>query len=93
MQPNLDVRRHPDGSLDFDFYRGRATRRRRLVRRHAFRRGVVAAGPAAKVLSLLMLVAVATVALQAFAQSGGPQGTASHVQLHGVGPADDPRQR
>ena len=33
MQPTLDIRRHGDGSIDFDFYRRRATRRRRLARR------------------------------------------------------------
>jgi hypothetical protein len=33
MQPNLDVRRHLDGSIDFDFYRRRAARRHRLARR------------------------------------------------------------
>ena len=33
MQPNLDVRRHADGSIDFDFYRRRASRRRRLSQR------------------------------------------------------------
>jgi hypothetical protein len=91
MQPSLDVRRHPDGSPDFDFYRRRAARSRRLVRQHAFRRAFVAAGPAVKVLCLLTLVAVATVALQAFAQSGGYHGAASHVT--DVDPAGDPRKR
>jgi hypothetical protein len=33
MQPTLDIRRHGDGSIDFDFYRRRAVRRRRLARR------------------------------------------------------------
>jgi hypothetical protein len=33
MQPNLDVRRHSDGSIDFDFYRRRAARQHRLARR------------------------------------------------------------
>ena len=28
MQPSLDVRRHNDGSIDFDFYRRCAARRR-----------------------------------------------------------------
>jgi len=37
MQPTLDVRRHNDGSIDFDFYRRRATRRRQLVRRLVFK--------------------------------------------------------
>jgi hypothetical protein len=33
MRPSLDVRRHHDGTIDFDFYRRRAVRRRRLARR------------------------------------------------------------
>ncbi len=33
MIQSLDIRRHPDGSIDFDFYRRRATRQRRLARR------------------------------------------------------------
>ncbi len=37
MQPNMDVRRHSDGSIDFDFYRRRAVRQRRLTRRLAVR--------------------------------------------------------
>jgi len=31
-----DVRRHPDGSIDFDFYRRRASRRRQHARRLVF---------------------------------------------------------
>jgi hypothetical protein len=31
MIKSLDIRRHPDGSIDFDFYRRRATWRRRLA--------------------------------------------------------------
>ena len=34
---NLDVRYHADGSIDFDFYRRRAARQRRIAR-HAFLR-------------------------------------------------------
>ena len=30
---NLDVRYHSDGSIDFDFYRRRAVRQRRLTQR------------------------------------------------------------
>jgi hypothetical protein len=37
MIQSLHTRRHSDGSIDFDFYRRRATRRRRLVRRLVFR--------------------------------------------------------
>jgi hypothetical protein len=33
MQPVLDMRRHADGSIDFDFYRRRAARQRRLSQR------------------------------------------------------------
>jgi hypothetical protein len=29
---NLDVRYHADGSIDFDFYRRRATRQRHIAR-------------------------------------------------------------
>jgi hypothetical protein len=31
-----DVRRHPDSSIDFDFYRRRASRRRQRARRPVF---------------------------------------------------------
>jgi hypothetical protein len=37
-----DIRRHPDGSLDFDFYRRRAARMRAKTRRHWFERHVPA---------------------------------------------------
>jgi hypothetical protein len=53
MQPTLDIRRHADGSLDFDFYRRRAKRRRRLVKRMLVARflamgaGLAAAGASA----------------------------------------------
>jgi hypothetical protein len=33
MQPSLDIRRHGDGSIDYDFYRRRAKRERRIARR------------------------------------------------------------
>jgi len=33
-----DVRRHPDGSIDFDFYRRRASRRRQRARQLVFAR-------------------------------------------------------
>jgi hypothetical protein len=32
MQPTLDIHRHSDGSIDFDFYRRRATRERRRTK-------------------------------------------------------------
>ena len=43
MQPTLDVRRHGDGSIDFDFYRRRAMRLRRLVVRMLVKRCLAAA--------------------------------------------------
>ena len=36
---NLNVRYHSDGSIDFDFYRRRATRQRGVARRAFIRRG------------------------------------------------------
>ena len=48
MQPNLEVRRHNDGSIEFDFYRRRAWRRRRLARRMIFKRCQTAIGQAAR---------------------------------------------
>ena len=33
MQPTLDIRRHGDGSIDYDFYRRRAKRQRGIARR------------------------------------------------------------
>ena len=44
MRPNLDVHRHNDGSIDFDFYRRSASRRRRLVRRVVFKYYLTAIG-------------------------------------------------
>ena len=38
MTQLLDVRRHPDGSIDFDFYRRRASRRRQRARQLVFAR-------------------------------------------------------
>ena len=48
MIQSQDIRRHPDGSIDFDFYRRRATRSRRLVRRLVFRHFLFAIGQAAR---------------------------------------------
>ncbi len=48
VQPSLDIRRHNDGSIDFDFYRRRAWRRRRLARRIIVKRCLTAIGQAAK---------------------------------------------
>jgi hypothetical protein len=33
MQPTLEIRRHGDGSIDYDFYRRRAKRRRLVTKR------------------------------------------------------------
>ena len=48
MIQSLDIRRHPDGSIDFDFYRRRATRRRRLARRAVFRHYLLVIGQAVR---------------------------------------------
>jgi quercetin dioxygenase-like cupin family protein len=48
MQPSLDIQRHNDGSIDFDFYHRRASRRRRLARRMIFKHYRSAIGKAAK---------------------------------------------
>lgn len=40
MEPN--IQRHPDGSIDFDYYRRRARRQRQLTRRLVFRRYLIA---------------------------------------------------
>jgi hypothetical protein len=48
MQPSLDTRRHNDGSIDFDFYRRRAARRRRLAKRLVVKHCLTAIGRAAK---------------------------------------------
>lgn len=48
MQPTLDIRRHGDGSIDFDFYRRRAVRRRRLARRMIVQRHLAACGRLAR---------------------------------------------
>jgi hypothetical protein len=40
MSTSWDVRRHADGCIDIEFYRRRANRRQRLVRRLAFRKAV-----------------------------------------------------
>jgi hypothetical protein len=38
MNQQPQVRRHPDGSINFDFYRQRATRQRRLAKQLLMRR-------------------------------------------------------
>lgn len=40
---HFDFHRHSDGSIDFDFYRRQANRRRRLARALAFRRCLILA--------------------------------------------------
>ena len=48
MQPSLDIRRHNDGSIDFDFYRRCEARRRRLAKRMVVKHCLTAIGQAAK---------------------------------------------
>jgi predicted rRNA methylase YqxC with S4 and FtsJ domains len=48
MIKSLDVRRNPDGSIDFDFYRRRAIRRRRLALRLVLKNRLAANGRVAK---------------------------------------------
>jgi hypothetical protein len=48
MIKSLDVRRNPDGSIDFDFYRRRAIRRRRLALRLVLKNRLAAIGRVAK---------------------------------------------
>ncbi len=43
-----DGRRHPDGSIDYVYYRRRAARWRRRVQRVAIRRGLFAIGAAVR---------------------------------------------
>jgi len=47
MTGPLNVRRHLDGSIDVDFYRRRANRQRRLIRRLVLRRHVILISQAA----------------------------------------------
>jgi hypothetical protein len=44
MQPSLDIRRHGDGSIDYDFYRRRAERQRGIARRMILERCLVEGG-------------------------------------------------
>ncbi|HEY6992834.1 MAG TPA: hypothetical protein VH397_03920 [Xanthobacteraceae bacterium] len=44
MQPTLEIRRHGDGSIDYDFYRRRAERRRRIASRMIVKRYLAVAG-------------------------------------------------
>jgi hypothetical protein len=54
MDAQDDVRRHPDGSVDFDFYRRRAARLRAQARREFFRTNAV---PCSKVIIAVVAVA------------------------------------
>ena len=58
MQPTLDIRRHGDGSIDYDFYRRRAKRQRRVTKRmivkHCLAVGVRLAGAGALAIATLM---------------------------------------
>jgi hypothetical protein len=42
MDQSADIRRNPDGSIDFDFYRRRAARARRLAQRLWVKRHIAA---------------------------------------------------
>jgi hypothetical protein len=42
MDHSPDIRRNPDGSIDFDFYRRRADRARRLAQRLWVKRNIAA---------------------------------------------------
>jgi hypothetical protein len=44
MQPTLEIRRHGDGSIDYDFYRRRAKRRRRVTKRMIVKHSLAAGG-------------------------------------------------
>lgn len=48
MIPFPDVRRHPDGSIDFDFYKRRASRGRQRARQLVFARCLRTIGGAGK---------------------------------------------
>ena len=65
-----DIRRHPDGSLDFDFYRRRAAKLRAQARRQMFTGKVV---PAVKV-SIAVAVLAVTVRLVPAADGSGWKG-------------------
>ncbi len=47
MTPSPGIHRHPDGWIDFDYYRRAAARERREARRSAFDRSAAAIGKAA----------------------------------------------
>jgi hypothetical protein len=70
MNKSLDVRRHPDGSIDFDFYRRRATRRRRLVLRLVLKSRLAAIGRVAKA-SMLAVNRAKKVRLPRWQADGG----------------------
>ena len=65
-----EIRRHPDGSLDFDFYRRRAARLRRRAMRDALK---AKAAPLARVLVAAAILAV-TVCLVPSADGTGWNG-------------------
>ena len=51
-----EIRRHPDGSIDFDFYRSDAASRRREARRGALRHGVAGASVMAGALGFALVI-------------------------------------
>jgi hypothetical protein len=68
-----DVRRHADGSIDFDFYRKDATALRRQTMREAAMLKVVRAG-------LVAMAATLGVVLIAASSTPAPRGLAAKVQ-------------
>jgi hypothetical protein len=71
-----DVRRHADGSIDFDFYRVRATALRRQAMQDGFTLRSVCAG------ALTMLGALTVFLHVAAAPTGAPNGHAAVAQAN-----------
>ena len=71
MTPWPDVRRHPDGSVDFDFYRRQATVRRRLARQRVFKRCLALIRQAPKAILVALETAVIGVSQVFFTRPTG----------------------
>ncbi len=71
MTPWPDVRRHSDGSIDFDFYRRQATVRRRLARQRVFQRCLALICQAPKAILVALERAVRGVSKVFFARPTG----------------------
>jgi hypothetical protein len=72
MTQPLNIRRHSDGCIDFDFYRRRATRRRRFARRLVIGRGLSFVRQVAKAI----VSAIASPMIGRLREHGGPRLTA-----------------